>query len=91
MCIRDSDLAQDIRAGMEKKRYSCERSREWAQVPAEHKMTLLMVAGIDGDLGSLARKAWQEFTPPERVAVQVAIRWLRDTLAKCPALSVRAG
>lgn len=84
-------LALDIRAGIEKKRHSCARSREWALMLMEHRMALLMLAGIDGDLGALARKAWPEFTPDERVALQVAVRSLAASLEAATALRVRAG
>ena len=84
-------VAADIRAGIEKKRHDCARSREWALMLVEHRMALLMLAGIDGDLGALARKAWPEFTPDERVALQVAVRSLAASLDAATALRVRAG
>lgn len=84
-------LALDIRADIEKKRYSCARSREWALMLVEHRMAILMLAGIDGELGALARKAWVEFTPDERGAIQVAVRSLARSLEAATALRVRAG
>ena len=47
---------------------------EWVSLPLELRMALLLLAGVDGDLSSLGRRAWGEFTPPERAAVQVATR-----------------
>lgn len=85
------DAANEIRANIEKQRYACARSREWAVMVPEHRMALLMLAGVDGDLGGLARKAWQEYTPGERVALQVAIRAMAASLDAAVALRVRAG
>lgn len=47
---------------------------EWVGLALELRMCILLVAGIDGDLASLARRSWGEFTPPECTAVQVATR-----------------
>lgn len=85
------EIASDIRADIERTRHACARSREWAMLPVEHRMALLMLAGVDGDLGALARKAWPEFTPDERVSLQVAIRSLAASLQAAAALRVRAG
>lgn len=58
---------------------------EWVGLPLETRMALLLLAGVDGDLASLGRRAWGEFTPGERAAVQVAtrgvIRSLRSVFA----------
>lgn len=58
---------------------------EWVGLALELRMALLLLAGVDGDLSSLARRAWSEFTPGERAAVQVAtrgmIRQLRGVVA----------
>lgn len=85
------ELALDIRAGIEKRRYACERSREWSMLHGEHRMALMMLAGLDGDLGVLASKGWQEFTLGERGSIQVALRSLYAGLKVATALRVRAG
>ena len=97
LSIKDRELAKqrrivaEIREKQERERYGCERSREWARLIPEHRMVLLILAGLDGDLGALARRAWSEFTPGERVAVQVGLRALTLSMSQCVALNVRAG
>lgn len=43
-------------------------SREWAHIGHEHRMMVMMLAGISGDLDALASRTWREFTPAERAA-----------------------
>lgn len=69
----------------------CRRAAEWLAMPLVHRMALLMLAGVDGDLPALARRAWPEFSGPEKIAVQVAIRAMKTSLEAAYALSVRAG
>ena len=71
-------------------KHACTRSREWSILALEIRMAVMMLAGIDGDLSALARRAWQEFTPPERTAVQVAMRGLHRGLGQTMALRGRA-
>lgn len=43
-------------------------------LPGEHRMALLLLAGVDGDLARLASRKFSEFGHDEKIAVQVAIR-----------------
>ncbi len=83
-------VADQTRAEIEGRSRLCRRGMEWASVPLPHRMALLLLAGLDGDLQSLARRAWAEFTPSEQAAIQVAIRSMHDSLSKAQALQVRA-
>ena len=69
----------------------CRRAAEWLAMPLPHRMAVMMLSGIDGDLSALARRAWSEFSPPEKVAVQITVRALRASLDGAYALSVKAG
>ncbi len=84
------DIADKIRADLQAKQGRCLRSMEWGNIPLPHRMAVMLMAGIDGDLGALARKGWQEFTPMEQETVAVALRSLYASLKGCNALRVRA-
>lgn len=90
--IRQSlrDLAAQIRADIEQKEYACARSRDWALLPQETRMAVLLLAGVDGDLSRLSAKKFGEFTPDERIAVQVSIRSLYAVLSGAVSLRARA-
>lgn len=85
------DIADKIRAERAGRESLCRRAAEWLAMPAMHRMAVLLLAGIDGDLAKLSRRSWAEFTTPEKIAVQVAIRSLKTSLNSAYALSVRAG
>lgn len=72
-------------------RFVCARSKEWAGMPVEVRMALLLVAGVDGDLSTLARRGWLEFAPPEREAARSAMREFRRALSGAAALCSRWG
>ena len=90
--IRQSlrDVADKIRAEKLAMLGRCLRSIEWGNVPMAHRMGVLLMAGIDGDLSDLSRKAWPEFAPMEQESITVAIRSLHASLHACNALRVRA-
>lgn len=54
-------------------------------------MAYLMVSGIDGELSSLAVKAWPEFTPPEREAIRATVRAFASAARDSVALVSRWG
>lgn len=83
-------LSDEISRDLTRRRHACARSREWALIPLELRMALLMMAGIDGDLSSLSRRSWPEFTPAEKLAVQVALRLVHSGLSRTFALRGRA-
>lgn len=64
-------------------------SREWARVGHEHRMMVMMLAGIGGDLDALASRAWREFTPAERDAVKSEMRAAKRTFSGVAALCSR--
>lgn len=84
------EMVDKIRGDLERKAGRCLRSVEWGGVPLAHRMAVLLMAGIDGDLQDLARKAWAEFTPAEKNSVGVAMRSLHASLHACNALRARA-
>ena len=47
---------------------------EWRRFSQETRMIFLLLAGLDGEVGDIGRKGWQEFTPPEQNAIRIAIR-----------------
>lgn len=64
-------------------------SREWARISHEHRMMVMMLAGISGDLDALAARAWREFTPAERAAVKAEMRAAKRTFSAVAALCSR--
>ena len=64
-------------------------SREWAHVGHEHRVMVMMLAGIDGNLEALATRAWREFTPAERDAVKCQMRLAKRTFSSVAALCSR--
>jgi len=84
------ELSDEYARDASKNKHSCARSREWALLLLEHRMAVMLLAGLDGDLSGLARRAWPEFTPSEKTAVQVAIRGLHNGLGQSFALRGRA-
>lgn len=84
-------LADKIRADIEGRSNACAREREWAGLSLHTRMAVMLLAGVDGDLAMLARLAWGEFAPGEKLAVQSAIRTLSADLHKAYALRLRAG
>lgn len=86
LAIRDEIINAKSRG-----RAPCARSAEWSALPVEVRMAYLMVAGIDGDTGALARKAWREFTPPEREAIRSVVRMFAKAARSSVALSSRWG
>lgn len=64
-------------------------SREWARIGHEHRVMVMMLAGIDGDLQMLATRAWREFAPAERAAVKTELRAAKRTFSAVAALCSR--
>lgn len=60
----------------------CAASIEWARLSIEFRMAVLLLAGIDGDLETLARRAWLEFPTTEKQAVKVQLRAMRAQLSQ---------
>lgn len=70
--------------------WSDAETREWARVGDEQRVMLMLLAGIDGDLQALAKRAWREFTPPERQAIKGEIRVAKRVFAGLAALTSRS-
>lgn len=83
-------IADQIRAEKLALAGRCMRSIEWGNVPLAHRMGVLLMAGVDGDLSDLSRKSWPEFNPMEQESITVAVRSLHASLHACNALRVRA-
>lgn len=64
-------------------------SREWSGISHEHRMMVMLLAGIGGDLDALATRAWREFTPPERAAIKTEMRAAKRTFSSVAALCSR--
>lgn len=62
---------------------------EWARLNHAHRMMVMLLAGMDGDLDVLAARAWREFTPPERQAIKTEIRMVKRTFSRTAALCTR--
>ena len=67
-------------------RYSSAAALEWARLRSEHRMALLMLAGVEGDLGDLAVRAWLEIAEPERMQIRTAARNLQEDVRPLAAL-----
>ena len=84
--LRD-EAARDLSGG----RYVCARSQEWAALPVDLRMAVMMLAGVDGDLRGLSGRGWREFSPPEREAVRGVLRGMAQALKSSPSLVARWG
>lgn len=55
--------------------------REWGLLHSSHRLALLLLAGVDGDISQLAQRAWRELPNAERLAIASAARTLKRSLA----------
>lgn len=88
---RLAELRDEIVSKVTGGRHICARSREWAALPLELRMAVLLLAGVDGEVSTLARRAWLEMPGPEREAVRGTIRGFSRALGASPALVSRWG
>lgn len=72
-----------------KRQWSDAESREWARLAETHRMALMLLAGVDGDLGALAQRHWRELPEPERVALKAEARFARREFSRLHALTGR--
>lgn len=68
-------------------RWSDAESREWAALSEAHRMVLLLLGDIDGDLAALARRAWLEIPDPERQEIKAQARYLRQAFGRIYSLA----
>ncbi|WP_139019227.1 hypothetical protein [Acidovorax radicis] len=71
------------------KRWSDAESREWARMAETHRMVLMLLAGLDGDLEALAQRGWRELPEPERERVKSEARFARREFSRLHALTGR--
>ncbi|OAD81830.1 hypothetical protein ATN89_22800 [Comamonas thiooxydans] len=83
------EMVKDVTKG----RFSDVESREWHALPEKYRALLLLISGFQADdyeqLGVVATRAWQEFTPPERQAVKSELRGLHAAVQHVSALRTR--
>ncbi|KQO24206.1 hypothetical protein ASF11_21715 [Acidovorax sp. Leaf76] len=72
-----------------KMQWSDAESREWARMAETHRMALMLLAGVDGDLGVLAQRHWRELPEPERIALKAEARFARREFSRLHALTGR--
>lgn len=72
---RLAELAEELRQQTNESRDAAE-AREWARLAAVHRTLAHVVAGIDGELDTLADRPWRAIPDPEREALREAMRGL---------------
>lgn len=70
-------------------RVSDSESREWAGLETGHKMAMLLLAGVDGELVELASRDWRELPAPERDTIKREVRSAKAAFSRLMALSGR--
>lgn len=70
-------------------RVSDAEALEWARLDQGHRMAMLLLAGIDGDLSALSLRAWRELPEPERQAIKAQVRQAKRAFSAVAALSGR--
>ena len=67
--------------------WSSAESKEWHEMPREHRMCLVLLAGIEGEIPDLAERDWRAIPPPERDGIKAQLRGLRKSLSKVCSLA----
>ncbi|AVS66622.1 hypothetical protein C8245_13870 [Paracidovorax avenae] len=70
-------------------RWSDAESREWAGLSEAHRMALLLLGGVDGDIVALANRAWLEIPDPERQEIKTQARYLREAFGRVYSLAAK--
>ena len=70
-------------------RQSDSESREWSGLSVGHRMAMLLLAGVDGDLADLATRDWRELPGPEREAIKSEVRAAKAAFSRMVSLSGR--
>ncbi len=60
-------------------------SEEWARLSREHRLVVLLMAGID-EAEDVILKDWSEYSLPEKQAIQSVVRELKVALSGLVAL-----
>ena len=87
--VGNGSLRDEFVAVASQKRWSDAESREWARLAETHRMALMLLAGVDGDIGALALRHWRELPEPERVALKAEARFARREFSRLHALTGR--
>lgn len=82
--LRDEFVARDTGG-----RHQTAESQEWARLDVGHRMAMLLLAGIDGDLQELAQRDWREMPHPEQQAIRCEIRAAKKAFSGLMALAGR--
>lgn len=80
-------LRDDIVDRQSRGRFICAESQEWAKLEMGHKMALLLLSGIDGDIGDLAERDWREIPYPEQQAIRIEVRAVKRAFAAVAAIA----
>ena len=70
-------------------RFSGAESKEWAALEVGHRMALLLLSGIDGDIGELSERDWREIPHVEQQAIRVEVRAAKKAFAAIVAIAGR--
>jgi len=70
-------------------RMSDSESVEWRALDLGHRMSMLLLAGVDGDLVALADRDWRELPATERDAIKREVRAAKAAFSRLVALSGR--
>ena len=87
--VGNGSLRDEFVKAASKKQWSDAESREWARLAETHRMALMLLAGVDGDLGVLAQRHWRELPEPERIALKAEARFARREFSRLHALTGR--
>lgn len=87
--VGNGSLRDEFVKAASKKQWSDAESREWARLTETHRMALMLLAGVDGDLGVLAQRHWRELPEPERIALKAEARFARREFSRLHALTGR--
>ena len=80
---------KDLRVNRCGKTVADSESLEWAKLDTGHKMAMLLLAGVDGDLVDLTKRDWRELPGPERDAIKREVRAAKNAFSRVVALSGR--
>jgi len=87
--VGNGSLRDEFVKAATKRQWSDAESREWARLSETHRMALMLLAGVDGDLGALAQRHWRELPEPERMALKAEARFARREFSRLHALTGR--
>jgi hypothetical protein len=62
-------------------------NQEWFALPPRWRMALLLMCGVDGDLGTLASRDFKAMPPPERGAIKSEVRLAKRHFTRMVALA----